>query len=254
MDNKTKVLYDDGHHKCVMFGFDDESHEDSFLSVNQYLIVQNGAGVLIDPGSEAIFDELYDAVSEHVEITDIKYISFSHQDPDVSGSIAQWALVTKARFIMSSLWVRFMSHYGFMEMSRVMSLPDHGAKLNFGDDFLKFVPAHFLHSPGNFSLYDSKSKIVFSGDIGAAIVTSPEGYKKVNSFEEHKEHLLGFHQRYMGSNKLCRAWVAQIKKLDVSMIAPQHGLVFESGDSDAFLDWLSELECGSDLLSTLYPT
>jgi len=254
MDNKTKVLYDDGHHKCVMFGFDDESHADSFLSVNQYLIVQHGAGVLIDPGSEAIFDELYDAVSEHVEITDIKYISFSHQDPDVSGSIAQWALVTKARFIMSSLWVRFMSHYGFMEMSRVMSLPDHGAKLNFGDDFLKFVPAHFLHSPGNFSLYDSKSKIVFSGDIGAAIVTSPEGYKKVNSFEEHKEHLLGFHQRYMGSNKLCRAWVAQIKKLDVSMIAPQHGLVFESGDSDAFLDWLSELECGSDLLSTLYPT
>ena len=57
----------------------------------------------------------------------------------------------------------------------------------------------------------------------------------------------------MGSNKLCRAWVAQIKKLDVSMIAPQHGLVFESGDSDAFLDWLNELECGSDLLSTLYP-
>ena len=253
MDNKTKVLYDDGHHKCIMFGFDDESHEDSFLSVNQYLIVQNGAGVLIDPGSEAIFDELYEAVSEHVEIEDIKYIFFSHQDPDVSGSIAQWALVTKARFIMSGLWVRFMSHYGFMEMSRVMSLPDHGAKLNFGDDFLKFVPAHFLHSPGNFSVYDSKSKIVFSGDIGAAIVESPEGYKKVASFEDHKEHLLGFHQRYMGSNKLCRAWVAQIKNLEVTMIAPQHGLVFEGEDAQSFLTWLEELECGSDLLGALYP-
>lgn len=253
MDNKTKVLYDDGHHKCVMFGFDDESHEDSFLSVNQYLIVQNGAGVLIDPGSEAIFEELYEAVSEHVEMVDIKYVFFSHQDPDVSGSIAQWALVTKARFIMSGLWVRFMSHYGFMEMSRVMSLPDHGAKLNFGDDFLKFVPAHFLHSPGNFSVYDSKSKIVFSGDIGAAIVESPEGYKKVTSFEEHKVHLVGFHQRYMGSNKLCRAWVKQIKNLDTSMIAPQHGLVFEGEDAQSFLAWLEELQCGSDLLDTLYP-
>lgn len=210
-------------------------------------------GVLIDPGSEAIFDELYEAVSEHVELEDIKYIFFSHQDPDVSGSIAQWALVTKARFIMSALWVRFMSHYGFMEMSRVMSLPDHGAKLNFGDDFLKFVPAHFLHSPGNFSVYDSKSKIVFSGDIGAAIVESPEGYKKVASFEDHKEHLLGFHQRYMGSNKLCRAWVAQIKNLEVTMIAPQHGLVFEGEDAQSFLTWLEELECGSDLLGVLYP-
>lgn len=212
MDNNEKILYDDGHHKCVMFSFDDESHEDSFLSVNQYLIVQNGVGVLIDPGSEAIFNELYEAVSKHVEIDKIKFIFMSHQDPDVSGSITQWGVSTPAKFIMSGLWVRFMSHYGFMDMGRIMALPDHGAKLNFGNDYLKFVPAHFLHSPGNFSLYDSRSKIVFSGDIGAAVVPSPESYKHVENFEEHEEFLYGFHKRYMGSNKLCRAWVGLVEE------------------------------------------
>ena len=252
MDNREKILYDEGTHKCVMFSFDDESHEDSFLSVNQYLIVQNGVGVLVDPGSEAIFDELYDAVSKYVEIENIKFIFFSHQDPDVSGSIAQWAISTKAKFIISSLWVRFMSHYGFMEMDRVMSLPDHGAKLKFGNDYLKFVPAHFLHSPGNFSLYDSKSKIVFSGDIGAAILNAPEDYKHVDNFEDHIPNMLGFHKRYMGSNKLCRAWVSHIKKLDVSIIAPQHGFVFENEQTTHFLEWLSELQCGSDLMDNLY--
>jgi flavorubredoxin len=252
MVEKEKILYDNGTHKCVMFSFDDESHADSFLSVNQYLIVQNGVGVLVDPGSEAIFDELCEAVSKHVEIENIKFIFFSHQDPDVSGSIAQWAISCNAKFIMSGLWVRFMSHYGFTEMSRIMALPDHGAKLNFGHDALKFVPAHFLHSPGNFSLYDTKSKIVFSGDIGAAVVNSPDGYKRVSNFEEHKEHLLGFHKRYMGSNKLCRAWVSKIQELDVSMIAPQHGLVFEGENSKLFLEWLKELECGSDLIDELY--
>ena len=252
MDNREKILYDDGIHKCVMFAFDDESHEDSFLSVNQYLIVQNGVGVLVDPGSEAIFDELYDAVSKYVEIENIKFIFFSHQDPDVSGSIAQWAISTKAKFIMSSLWVRFMSHYGFMEMSRVMSLSDHGAKLKFGNDYLKFVPAHFLHSPGNFSLYDSKSKIVFSGDIGAAILNAPQDYKHVENFEDHIDNMLGFHKRYMGSNKLCRAWVSHIKKLDVNIIAPQHGFIFENEQTTLFLEWLSELQCGSDLMDELY--
>jgi len=252
MADKEKVLFDDGTHKCVMFSFDDESHEDSFLSVNQYLIVQNGAGVLIDPGSEAIFDELYDAVSRHMDVEEIKFVFFSHQDPDVSGSIGQWAITTKAKFIMSGLWVRFMSHYGFMEMDRIMSLPDHGAKLNFGQEYLKFVPAHFLHSPGNFSLYDSKSKIVFSGDIGAAIVNSPDGYKKVENFDEHKEHLYGFHKRYMGSNKLCRAWVSKIEELEVSIIAPQHGLIFEEDSVALFLEWLKELKCGSDYLEELY--
>ena len=108
MGNNEKILYDDGHHKCIMFSFDDESHEDSFLSVNQYLIVQNDVGVLLDPGSEAIFDELSEAISRHIAIENIKYIFLSHQDPDVAGAISQWSISTSAKFIMSALWVRFM--------------------------------------------------------------------------------------------------------------------------------------------------
>jgi flavorubredoxin len=252
MADNEKVLYDDGTHKCVMFSFDDESHEDSFLSVNQFLVVQNGTAILIDPGSEAIFDELYEAVSKYVDIQSIKFIFFSHQDPDVSGSITQWAVSTNAKFVLSALWVRFMSHYGFMDMSRIMALPDHGAKLNFGDDYLKFIPAHFLHSPGNFSLYDSRSKVLFSGDIGAAILNTPENYKKVENFEAHKEHLAGFHQRYMSSNKVCNAWVSKVEEVEVNIIAPQHGYYFEGEDVKSFLGWFRELQCGSDLIDQLY--
>jgi len=252
MDNKATVLYEDEKHKYIMFSFDDESHEDSFLSVNQYLIIHDGVAILIDPGSESIFDELYDAVSEFVDIENIKYIFLSHQDPDVSGSIAQWAVTTKAKFIMSGLWVRFMSHYGFSEMSRVMALADHGAKLKFGDSYLKFLPAHFLHSPGNFSLYDTQSRILFSGDIGAAVIGSPEGMKKVENFEEHSEYLEGFHKRYMGSNKLCKAWVHRMRKLDIDMIVPQHGFVFADENVEKFLLWLEELKCGSDFMKELY--
>lgn len=252
MDDNYKILYDDGIHKCVMFSFDDETHEDSFLSVNQYLIVENGEAILLDPGSEAIFDELYEALSVHIDIKDIKYIFFSHQDPDVSGSIAQWAISTNATFIISSIWIRFISHYGFTDMQRIIALEDKGARLKFGEEYVKFVPAHFLHSPGNFSFYDSKSKIIFSGDIGAAILSAPDFCKVVKNFNEHKKHLHSFHKRFMGSNKLCRAWVSNIEKLDVSMIAPQHGFVFESENVRLFLEWLKQLNCGSDLIEELY--
>lgn len=249
MNNNSKVLFDDGTHKCIMFSFDDETHEDSFLSVNQYLIVQNGTGVLIDPGSEAIFDELYDAVSEYVPINKIKFIFFSHQDPDVAGSIGHWAVATDAKLIMSSLWVRFMSHYGLMDMSKIISLPDHGAKLTFGENSLQFIPAHFLHSPGNFSLYDTCSKIIFSGDIGAAILPSIDGIKEITDYKEHTKALEGFHKRYMGSNKLCKSWVKKVKKHEVNMIAPQHGFIFENENVENFLNWLNELKCGSDLIN-----
>ncbi len=252
MADKEKILFDNGVHKFIMFSFDDESQEDSYLSVNQYLVVQNNTGVLIDPGSEAIFDELSEAVSKYVALENIKFIFLSHQDPDVSGSITQWSVSTSAKFILSALWVRFMSHYGFLDMGRIMPLPDHGAKINFGNDYLQFVPAHFLHSPGNFSLYDSASKILFSGDIGAAIVNVDADYKHVQNFEEHKQYLEGFHKRYMGSNKLCRAWVSHVEKLDVNIIAPQHGLLFEGENVKLFLNWLKELPCGSDNIDELY--
>ena len=252
MDNKEKILYDNGTHKCVMFSFDDEEDKDSFLSVNQYLIINNGSAVLIDPGSEAIFDELYDAVSKYVSIEDIRYIFFSHQDPDVSGSIAQWAITTKAKFIISTLWVRFMSHYGFMEMDRIISLQDKGRKLQFGKDSIMFIPAHFLHSPGNFSVYDFQSKILFSGDIGAAVVTTPDNYKKVTNFNQHKEYLEEFHKRYMASNKLCSAWVSKVENLNIDIIAPQHGLVFENEDVKLFLTWMKNLKCGSDFIEEIY--
>jgi len=252
MANNEKILYDDGTHKCVMFSFDDESHADSFLSVNQFLIVQHGEGILIDPGSEAIFDELCEASSKYVAIENIKFIFFSHQDPDVAGSIGQWAIATQAKFIISAIWVRFMSHYGFSDMSRIMELPDKGAKLKFGHESLSFIPAHFLHSPGNFSLYDSKSKIVFSGDIGAAVVSTPDNYKHVTDFTQHLSFLESFHKRYMGSNKLCRAWVSKIKPLELKMIAPQHGLIFEEKNIELFLEWIENLQCGSDLIDELY--
>jgi flavorubredoxin len=235
-----------------MFSFDDESHENSFLSVNQYLIVQNGSAVLIDPGSEDIFDELYDEVSKYVEISNLKFVFFSHQDPDVAGSIGQWAVTTNAKLVMSSLWVRFMSHYGLMDMSKIIPLEDKGAKLNFGSNSLQFLPAHFLHSPGNFSLYDSCSKILFSGDIGAAILPSVNGEKEVTDFKEHSKALEGFHKRYMGSNKLCQAWVNKMKKHDIDIIAPQHGFIFEGENVNKFLDWLENLKCGSDLIDELY--
>lgn len=252
MDNNEKIIYDDGTHKCVMFSFDDESAEDSFLSVNQYLIIHEDIGILLDPGSESIFDEMYDAVSKHISLDKIEYIFFSHQDPDVAGSIGSWSVTTNAKFVMSSLWVRFMSHYGFMEMNRIVALPDKGSVIKLDEEYIKFLPSHFMHSPGNFSLYDSRSKIVFSGDIGAAILETPESSKSVEDFDVHVEYLQGFHKRYMGSNQLCRRWVKSVEALDVDMIAPQHGFIFEGDKVQNFLDWLKELQCGSDFIDDLY--
>lgn len=252
MDNET-ILYDDGHHKCVMFSFDDEEHEERYLSVNQFLIIQNHSAILIDPGSQSVFEEMYDAVERHISIDQVKFIFFSHQDPDVAGAIAEWSMtIPSAKIIISGLWSRFMSHYGLMDMGRITALPDHGAKISFGEEFLQFIPAHFLHSPGNFSLYDSRSGILFSGDIGAAVMAPQEVYKEVTDFEAHRPLLEGFHSRYMAGNRFTSAWSALVRKHPVKVIAPQHGALFKDEQVEAFLSWFEALQCGGDLLPGLY--
>jgi len=251
MKNET-LLYDDGNHKCIMFSLEDEEHQDYSLSVNQFLIIQHESAVLIDPGSEGIFGELYDAVSAHIDPQKIKYIFFSHQDPDVAGAINQWSVATSAKLVISQLWVRFMGHFGLMDMDRIIGLEDHGARIKFGNDYLQFIPAHFLHSPGNFSLYDSRSKILFSGDIGAAIASPQNLNKRVDDFEEHRPFLEGFHSRYMASNRFCRAWVECVRAYEVSTIAPQHGSLFHGENAQRFLEWFEEVQGGEEQCSELY--
>lgn len=246
------ILYEEGAHKCIMFSFDDEEHEDRFLSVNQFLIIQNDSAMLIDPGSQAVFDEMYDAVERLIGLDKVKFIFFSHQDPDVAGSIAEWSVATSAKIILSGIWLRFMSHYGVMDMTRLTALPDHGAKIPFGEDYFQFIPAHFLHSPGNFSLYDSRSKILFSGDIGAAVLAPQDVYKKVTDFEAHQPFLEGFHRRYMAGNTFTKKWVEKVRVHDVAMIAPQHGAVFTDEHTSSFLTWFETLQCGGDLIDELY--
>lgn len=250
--NAETLLFDDTHHKCIMFSLEDEEHAEHSLSVNQFLIIQNDSAVLIDPGSESIFSELYEAISRHIDPAKIKYIFFSHQDPDVAGAIAQWSVATSAKLVISNLWVRFMGHYGLMDMNRIIGLEDHGAQISFGNDYLRFIPAHFLHSPGNFSLYDSRSKILFSGDIGAAIASPQNLNKKVDDFEEHRPFLEGFHHRYMASNLFCRAWVECVRRVDVMTIAPQHGSLFHGDNAVRFLEWFENVEGGMEQYKTLY--
>ncbi len=235
-----------------MFSIDDESHEENFLAVNQYLLIHEGAGVVIDPGSAAIFYDLSDAIERYIPLENVKLVFFSHQDPDVAGSIPEWSVSTSTKFVMPAIWTRFMAHYGVLDMERVFPVPDQGTEIPFGKGHLKLLPAHFLHSPGNFSLYDSQSGILFSGDIGAAVMPPALAYKEIADFEKHLPYLESFHRRYMAGNRFCRAWVQQVSQQPVSMIAPQHGAVFRDEHVQEFLDWFNDLQCGADIIESLY--
>jgi flavorubredoxin len=135
-------------------------------------------------------------------------------------------------------------------MHRFIGVPDEGMHYQVSPDFeLQLIPAHFLHSEGQINVYDPVAKILFSGDIGAAMLPIENDDAFVDDFDAHLPYIKEFHQRYMCSNKAARIWVDTVAKLDIKCIAPQHGPVYRGRAVQDFLNWFKELQCGVDLMT-----
>jgi len=241
-------LYNDGRHKCIAF-YDLVSGDG--IQANQFLIVNGNHSALLDPGGDLTYNDLFMQSYKYLFTKNLEYIIGSHQDPDVISSLGKWLIGSDCKVIVPALWERFIPHFAQpgKVKKRLIGIPEQGMNIYLGDAELKALPAHFLHSEGNFHFYDPISKILFSGDLGASLIDANHN-NPVTDFEAHIAHMKWFHQRYMGGNKACRLWANMIRELDVEWIVPQHGRSFKGKEMIAkLLNWIENLECGVDLVT-----
>ena len=147
-------LFHQGAHRCVMFS--DLVADEEAVQANQFLIVNNGSGVILDPGGNMTYNELSLTMRKYVAPSQLDYILASHADPDIIASLDKWMTATQAKLVISSLWARFAPHFCKVGKTddRIIGVPDEGARLAFGNTELWLLPAHFLHAEGNFQFYD----------------------------------------------------------------------------------------------------
>ncbi|MGI5173945.1 MBL fold metallo-hydrolase [Treponema sp. OMZ 840] len=251
-DIHGKVLYEDAEHTFIWLGAESKYRKGAVQTM-QYLIIDKGRGVLLDPGGVHLFSRVVTAVSRFISVDKIDTIFFSHQDPDVSSGIALWLGITNAKVYISELWIRFLPHFGIVDMERMIGVPDKGMDIMLpSNSRMRCIPSHFMHSPGQFGLFDERSGILFTGDIGAAVFGEHEETLFVENFDEHVSFIKDFHTRYMASNAIVRRWTENVRRLNPRMIAPQHGAVYKGENVETFLNWLSELKCGLDYMDTLF--
>ncbi len=250
---KTVALYEDETHKFYLLG-SSENEDEGIVQVNQYVVVDGEEAALLDPGGAHVFARVLAEVSEIIGLERVKYIFFTHQDPDVVSGITLWmSIIPHAKVYISNLWTRFLPHFGIYDQRKIVALPDKGGKIQFSSGVtLDIIPAHYLHSTGNLNLYDPVAKILFSGDIGAAIFPKGGRYQIAQSWEEHVRLMEAFHQRYMTSNVACKKWVDMVSRYDIEYIAPQHGAVMPREIATRFLEWLRNLRCGVDIINKVY--
>lgn len=239
---KTHTLFEGSSHTWLMFGRDPAKPE-KIIDTNQYMVVTKDNALLMDPGGIELFSSMLTTVIKQVPVDKITHLFASHQDPDIISSLGLWDQALEGATLHSPwIWESFIRHFG-MQNINYNAIPDEGGRLVIDDVTLEIVPAHYLHSSGNFNVFDPQTGILMSGDIGAAMDVD-DAPMFVDDFESHISRMKLFHQRWMPSNEAKRDWVERVRKLNVKMICPQHGRIFKDDNVERFLDWFDALEVG----------
>lgn len=243
---KAITIFEQQNHRWLALARDPD-RPNHVIDTNEYLIISGDQALLTDPGGLEIFPAVFSALSAEFNAENIKYLFASHQDPDIISSLALWLdLNPKLHCYTSWLWGTFIPHFGGDE-NTLIDIPDEGMKITLGALTLDAIPAHYLHSSGNHHLYDPVAKILFSGDVGAALLPHGESYLYVEDFDRHIKHAQGFHRRWMGSNEAKLDWCERASKMAIDMLCPQHGAIYRGPDVMRFINWLADLQVGTGI-------
>jgi len=236
------------HHWNIIYDQDERRVIDS----NVYALSVDEQTLLLDPGGFEIFPQVFSALVEVVPPGSLKAAFVSHQDPDIASSLPLWnACNPNIAWYVPKLWSGFIRHYGALDAD-LRDIPDEGGEMTLGSARLQFIPAHYLHASANFHVYDAAAKVLFSGDVGAALL--PPGHapfvdrrniESAAAFDEHIKAAEYFHKRWMPSMAAKRNWCERVSKLDIDFLAPQHGAIYTGENVKRFIDWFDALKVGS---------
>lgn len=231
------------------------------LHCNPYLIIDGDEAVIIDSGSRDEFSTvMLKILRSGVAPTSIKRLIYQHYDPDLCGNIPQFESIIDSkdlRIISHRENNVFIKYYSSKTRKLYIESMDYEYKFSSGRT-LKFIRTPYSHSPGSFITYDCKTKTLFTSDIFGSYNSDWSLYSPLDE-ECHNceptvfctlynkkcrlQEIIKFHKLIMNSSKSLRYALDQIKKLDINLIAPQHGsLITTDSDYNTIIKHLYSLD------------
>jgi len=248
---KAAPVFEAGGHRWWII-YDQDEHR--VIDSNVYIVESNGQSLVLDPGGYEIFPQVLAAMAAVVQPSAVCHAFVTHQDPDIASSLPLWnACNGEIEWHIPELWEGFIRHYGALD-ARFDTIPDQGGSIFLAGRKLEIIPAHYLHASANFHVYDPEAKILFSGDVGAALL--PHGHSlwaggrdgdSGKAFDEHIQHAKYFHQRWMPSNSAKKDWLDRVRQLEIDFLCPQHGAIYAGENVQRFLNWFDGLTVGTAL-------
>ena len=204
---------------------------------NAYLI-KDEKTTLFDTVKADHAGELLCSISHLVNPEEIDYIVVNHLEPDHAGALPQIIERCKPeKIFVSPMGERALKAH-FHDKDWPVEVVKSGDTINIGKRDIHFVETRMLHWPDSMCSYVAQDKLMITNDIfGQNIASSVRYADEVERdilFNAAKEYYANIVLPYSAVTLKTLDALAEMK-LDIDMIAPDHGLIFRGKEDVSYI-------------------
>jgi len=209
-------------------------------SYNAYLVKGSEKTALLD----TVDPEKVDLLIGHLLKTGtdkIDYIISHHAEQDHSGSIPDMLMMyPDAKVVTNPKCAKMLIDHLHIDEDQIIEVEDRQT-LSLGDKTLEFIYTPWVHWPETMSTWLAEDQILFSCDFfGSHLATG-------DLFVTDKARTIEGAKRYYGEimmpfRRTIRGNLKKLEPLDIQMVAPSHGPVWDKPKAiiDAYTEWVDE--------------
>ena len=209
-------------------------------SYNAYLIKGSEKTALLDTVDPAKEHELLENL-DRVGVNSINYVVAHHAEQDHSGTIP--TILEKhpeAKVVTNPKCKSMLMDLLHIRDAKFQAVND-GDTLSLGDKTLQFILTPWVHWPETMSSYLQEDKILFSCDFFGSHLASSELFVKYQALVA-KGAKRYYAEIMMPFRTTIRSNLEKIRNLDIRMIAPSHGPVYDKPEFilNSYREWVSD--------------
>ncbi|PWI48106.1 MBL fold hydrolase [Candidatus Heimdallarchaeota archaeon B3_Heim] len=209
-------------------------------SYNAYVIKGTTHNALIDSSDIRKIEPFLNDL-QSLSLEKIDYIIANHAEPDHSGAILDvLTLYPKAKIVCTEKCKEILVDLLHIPPETFV-IVTHESSIDLGGRTLNFIPAPWVHWPETMFTYLNEEKILFTCDFLGNHIASSEVYssKDKRTYIAAKRY---YAEIMMPFRKIIKRHLDTIEKLDISLIATSHGLIYDDPGFiiNAYKEWASD--------------
>ena len=209
-------------------------------SYNAYVIKGATHNVLIDSSDIRKIEPFLNDL-QSLSLEKIDYIITNHAEPDHSGAIKDvLTLYSDAKIVCTEQCKEILVDLLHIPPEKFVIVTNESS-IDLGGRTLNFIPAPWVHWPETMFTYLNEEKILFTCDFLGNHIASSEVYSS-NDMQVYNAAKRYYAEIMMPFRKIIKKHLVAIDKLDISLIATSHGLIYDDPSFilNAYKDWVSD--------------